>query len=150
MKPPASLLMHVPPFLHTPGTQRSDDALISQCSPARKRGTKLHRAVLHLFYCEKHFAVNWYGLCFSAAALPGAAAALAPTLCWHFNDIMDANCWLPQCITMKCITKNLIIYYESSCVSNRCKMKNFELKLAWDFFLNFPFLLVLGPPPNAI
>lgn len=33
MKPPASRFTHLPPFLHTPGTHRPDEALSSQCSP---------------------------------------------------------------------------------------------------------------------
>lgn len=34
MKPPASRFTHLPPFLHTPGTHRPDEALTSQWSPA--------------------------------------------------------------------------------------------------------------------
>lgn len=33
IKPPASRFTHLPPFLHTPGTHRPDEALSSQCSP---------------------------------------------------------------------------------------------------------------------
>lgn len=40
MKPPASRLTHLPPFLHTPGIQRPDDALSSQCSPMRGKKEK--------------------------------------------------------------------------------------------------------------
>lgn len=44
MKPPASRLTHLPPFLHTPGTHRPDDAFSSQCSPMRKKeGSALHK-----------------------------------------------------------------------------------------------------------
>lgn len=37
MNPPASRLTHLPPFLHTPGIHRPDDAFSSQCSPLRKK-----------------------------------------------------------------------------------------------------------------
>lgn len=48
----------------------------------KKRDQVTQSCSASFFYCEKHFAVNWYGLCFSAAALPGAE--LMGVLGWHW------------------------------------------------------------------
>lgn len=56
IKPPASRFTHLPPFLHTPGTHRPDEALTSQWSPTggihRKRHVQVNRAAsLATFGC---------------------------------------------------------------------------------------------------
>lgn len=53
IKPPASRFTHRPPFLHTPGTHRPDEALTSQWSPAggNQRKKKCSRKLCCL-YCS--------------------------------------------------------------------------------------------------
>lgn len=87
MKPPASRLTHLPPFLHTPGIHRPDDAFSSQWSPMRKKeGNPVQLnlwAVLHLLYVPRWLFSLCVSSSFNSVLYWG----------WHLYCCLGLNWW---------------------------------------------------------